>query len=46
LPVFETKPAYFEYDVVKAALEFERDKDGKVNGLILHQNGTHRAKRK
>ena len=46
VPVFETKPGYFEYDVVTAALEFERDEDGKVNALILHQNGTHRAKRK
>jgi D-alanyl-D-alanine-carboxypeptidase/D-alanyl-D-alanine-endopeptidase len=45
-PVFETKPGYFEYDIVNAALQFERDEDGKVNTLILHQNGTHPAKRK
>ena len=46
VPVFATKPGYFEYDLVKAALEFERDQDGKVTGLILHQNGKHKAKRK
>ena len=45
-PLFQTKANYFEYDIVKAALEFEKDGDGKVTGLILHQNGSHRAKRK
>lgn len=44
--VFQTKKGYFEYDVVKAALEFEKDGDGKVTGLVLHQNGEHRARRK
>lgn len=45
-PVFQTKPGYFEYDAVKAALEFQKDKDGKVTGLILHQNGSHPAKKR
>ncbi len=45
-PVFQTKPGYFEYDVVEAALEFEKDGKGTVTGLILHQNGTHRAKKR
>ncbi|WP_052573957.1 serine hydrolase [Haloferula sp. BvORR071] len=44
--VFETKPGYFEYDVVKAALEFKKDDEGKVDSLILHQNGDHLAKKK
>lgn len=29
----------FFYKVVKAELTFERDPDGKVSGLVLHQNG-------
>jgi hypothetical protein len=45
LPVFETRPGYFEYDVVEAAVEFETDAKGAVTGLILHQNGTQRAPR-
>lgn len=45
-PLFQTKADYFEYDVVKAALEFEKDGDGKVTGLFLHQNGKFRAKRR
>ncbi len=46
MPVFQSKPGYFEYDVVKAALEFQKDKDGKVSGLILHQNGSHPARKR
>ncbi len=38
-PVFTTAPDRFEYDVVEAALTFERDADGQVTALILHQNG-------
>jgi len=45
-PVFQSKPAYFEYDIVKAALEFQKDKEGKVTALVLHQNGEHRAKKR
>ncbi len=44
-PVFETRPGRFEYDVVDAALEFEKGDDGNVTALILHQNGVHRALR-
>ncbi len=39
LPVFERRDDYFEYDVGEAALEFERDKAGKVTALKLHQSG-------
>lgn len=39
LPVFATGSDRFVYDVVKAELEFERAPDGKVQALILHQNG-------
>ena len=46
LPVFETKPGRFEYDVVDAALEFETDANGAVTALVLHQNGVHRAPRR
>jgi hypothetical protein len=46
MPVFATKADYFEYDVVTAALEFQRDKSGTVTGLILHQNGKHAAKKR
>jgi len=46
VPVFETRPGHFEYDVVEAALEFETDAAGTVTTLILHQNGTHRAPRR
>lgn len=44
-PVFQTKPGFFEYDGVKAVLEFQKDQEGKVIGLILHQNGVHPAKK-
>jgi hypothetical protein len=40
LPVYETRDDWFEYDRVKAALEFERDQHGRITALILHQNGT------
>ncbi|WAC20837.1 serine hydrolase [Luteolibacter sp. SL250] len=43
LPVFQTKADYFELDVVKAALEFQKDAEGKVTGLTLHQGGKHQA---
>jgi D-alanyl-D-alanine-carboxypeptidase/D-alanyl-D-alanine-endopeptidase len=45
VPVFETKPGRFEYDVVAAALEFKTALDGSVTALILHQNGSHTAPR-
>ncbi|MCW1886807.1 serine hydrolase [Luteolibacter flavescens] len=46
MPVFSTKADRFEYDVVKAAIEFERDEKGQVTGLTLHQNGKHSAKKR
>ncbi|MGH8491276.1 MAG: serine hydrolase [Gammaproteobacteria bacterium] len=47
LPVFEKRDNWFEYDVVEAALEFERNKAGKVIALKLHQDGLiQRAVRK
>ena len=46
MPVFQSKPGYFEYDVVKAALEFQKDESGEVTGLILHQNGSHPARKR
>ena len=39
LPVFETKPGHFEYDVVFASLDFERDEAGKIKRLHITQNG-------
>lgn len=35
----------FYLKVVPAKIKFERDADGAVNSLILHQNGTHTWKR-
>ncbi len=39
LPVHATKPDHFVYDVVDAALTFERDATGAVTAVVLHQNG-------
>jgi serine-type D-Ala-D-Ala carboxypeptidase/endopeptidase len=38
-PVFQVGKDRFEYDVVVAALSFERDAAGKVVAVVLHQNG-------
>lgn len=38
-PVFCDASDHFVYDVVPAALTFERDATGAVTALILHQNG-------
>ena len=38
-PVFNTAPDRFAYDVVEAALTFERDAEGKVTAVTLHQGG-------
>ncbi|KQP46221.1 serine hydrolase [Pseudorhodoferax sp. Leaf274] len=46
-PVFARpgqRDRYF-YEVVPAELQFERGADGRVNALVLHQNGEHRAER-
>lgn len=39
VPVFETTPDRFQYDVVKATLVFTRDDKQQINGLTLLQNG-------
>ncbi|MDZ4401835.1 serine hydrolase [Prosthecobacter sp.] len=39
IPVFETAPDRFEYDVVEATLVFTRDDKKQINGLTLLQNG-------
>ncbi len=39
LPVFQTTPDRFEYDVVEAALIFTRDEQKHITGLMLQQNG-------
>lgn len=39
VPVFETAPDRFEYDVVTATLVFTRDDKNAINGLVLQQNG-------
>jgi D-alanyl-D-alanine-carboxypeptidase/D-alanyl-D-alanine-endopeptidase len=47
LPVHCVAKDQFEYDVVEAALTFERDKTGKVVAVTLHQHGMDmRAPRK
>jgi len=38
-PVFCTAKDRFEYDVLVAALTFERDPAGKIVAVVLHQNG-------
>ncbi len=39
LPVFSVGKDRFEYDVVDAKIDFEREDRGKVVSLVLHQNG-------
>jgi CubicO group peptidase (beta-lactamase class C family) len=39
LPVFCDRPDHFVYDVVEAALTFERNAAGAVTALVLDQNG-------
>jgi CubicO group peptidase (beta-lactamase class C family) len=38
-PVFAASETEFFYKVVDARITFEKDKDGKVNRIVLHQNG-------
>lgn len=38
-PVYGKAKDHFFYTVVDAELDFERDADGKVDALVLHQNG-------
>jgi hypothetical protein len=41
-PVHNDAPDHFVYDVVDAALTFERDATGAVTAVVLHQNGADR----
>lgn len=46
-PVFCDRDDHFVYDVVEAALTFERGAEGKIAALVLHQGGLdQRARRK
>ncbi len=38
-PVYPKSQTEFEYRIVQASLTFDREDDGKVTGLTLHQNG-------
>ncbi|HNC24704.1 MAG TPA: serine hydrolase [Opitutaceae bacterium] len=38
-PVFCDRPDHFAYDIVPAALTFERNAQGEVTAVVLHQNG-------
>jgi hypothetical protein len=40
--VHNDAPDHFVYDVVDAALTFERDATGAVTAVVLHQNGADR----
>lgn len=40
-PVYASARDAFYYTVVDAQLSFKRDKDGKVDALVLHQNGAN-----
>jgi len=45
-PAFSVYPGAkdeFYYTVVDAQLSFERDKRGKIDALVLHQNGANRT---
>jgi len=41
-PVHNDRSDHFVYDVVEAALTFERDDSGTVTAVVLHQNGADR----
>lgn len=41
--VFPVSEAEWRYRVVDASLTFERDEEGTVRGLVLHQNGLRQA---
>jgi hypothetical protein len=46
LPVFAKSKTEFFYRVVDAQISFVKDKEGKVDELVLHQNGADmKAKR-
>ncbi|MDO6721010.1 serine hydrolase [Psychrosphaera sp. 1_MG-2023] len=45
LPIFAKSKNEFFYKAVKASFTFNKNKEGKVDSLVLHQNGNHPAKR-
>jgi len=44
-PVYPESETKFYYTVVEAQITFEVDESGEVTGLVLHQNGDHRARK-
>ena len=44
-PIFAESETLFFSKIVDAKIEFVADDDGKVNKMILHQNGSHPGKR-
>lgn len=46
LPVYPSARDEFYYTAVDAQLSFKRSKDGKVDALVLHQNGADRRARR
>ena len=45
IPIFPSAPNEFFARAVRASASFTRDPDGAVNGLVLHQNGDHGARK-
>jgi D-alanyl-D-alanine-carboxypeptidase/D-alanyl-D-alanine-endopeptidase len=45
VPIFPSAPNEFFAQVAGIGISFTRDSSGAVNGLVLHQNGDHRAPR-
>lgn len=45
LPIFAKSKNEFFFKAVEASLTFEKNKEGKVDSLVLHQNGNHPAKK-
>jgi CubicO group peptidase (beta-lactamase class C family) len=45
IPIFPSAPNEFFAKAVRASASFTRDPDGVVNGLVLHQNGDHKARK-
>lgn len=45
IPIFPSAPNEFFAKIPGISLTFTRDPDGAVNGLVLHQNGDHPARK-
>ena len=45
IPIFPSAPNEFFARVAGISISFPRDSSGAVNGLVLHQNGDHKAPR-